>query len=945
MASIQDVVVSELVKMVLNQLGSAAFSEIGRIFRVKGELKRLENTMVAINAVLLDAEEQQFTNNSVRIWLLNLKDVVYDIEDLLDLISTEELECKVKRTILGSKITKLLSCYKFAQELKTIHRKLNEIAENRRNYSFQDNRALTPIAVIAEEQRETCSLILESHTFGREEEKEWIISHLLKSSSDDAQNVSVIPITGIGGMGKTTLAQLVFNDSRVVQNFSLRLWVYVSKKFLLKSVIAKILESATGQDFSNLSMEVLQKKLHSVLADSTFLLVLDDMWNEDSKQWIELKKLLIVGQRSAILVTTREEKVAVVTGTTKPYKLKDLPEYHCWSIFVKHAFDEGEEEKYPLLVKIGKSIVRKCGGVPLAVKTLGSLLRDKRDDRTWKRIAENKLWEIYQRENDILPVLKLSLDHTPYQLRSCFTFCSLFGKGYPFYRTDIINMWMALGFLQVQREDALDVGNRYFDELLSRSFLQLPCAESHVLRMMKAYNYMQGGINLLQMSYEDAISQAFRSLDGKVTSTEMHDVVHDLAAYVAGDEIATVSSNVHNISPRVKHLMMDAENLSDDFNGILKARKARSFASTGSISKLFLERLISSFKHLRVLLLLYSGIEELPDSIGNLKHLRYLNLSTNTQLKLLPNSICKLVNLQVLHLEYCSKLEMLPGDVYNLASLRILVLTLKITCFPERSFQGWSSLQVLKFTFCLNLELLPEAMGSLKSLRILVIRVCSKLASLPNSMRNLTNLEHLTIHSCEKLDLTGWKGLHGLKSLKFLLIFGLPKLLDFPDGIDSAAGSMQYFRINECMGLRSLPEGLIQCTSLLKLQIFNCPNLSFLPRGFDNLKDLQELRIFGCPELSYRCKSGGDDWHLISHVPEIYIDETVIRTRHAGDRKFSNHTFLLFSSTIIERGPQNRHGPYPSRLLHVIHPLFAYFHGFGNKDDDMENSVCLAHAL
>ncbi|KAL8161112.1 hypothetical protein V2J09_012601 [Rumex salicifolius] len=597
-----EAVVSGLVGLVLEKLGSATFAKIGQIFKVQDELKRLQNTMSSINAVLLDAEEQQSTNNAVRNWLLNLRDVIYDIEDLLDLISTEDLEAKIIRKDLGKKIAQFCSRYSFAEKLKAVRRKLDEIAENKRNYSFHDNLALP-----------------------------------------------------------------------------------------------------------------------------------------------------------------------------SPFRTAETRE-------------------------------------------------------TW----------------------------------------------YPFYRTDIINMWMALGFLQVQNgsEDAIDVGHR--------SFLQLPCVERRVIRMVEAYNYLQGGGNLLQMSSEHAISQAFTGLDGKITCTEMHDVVHDLAAYVAGDEIATISSNMPDLSPRVKHIMMDTKDVSGiEFpNVLLNAGKVRSFASVGSVSKLFLEKLVSSFKCLRVLLLLHSDFEELPDSIGNLKQLRYLNASRNARLKLLPKSTSKLVNLQVLHLEYCYQLNMLPKNMQNLTSLRVLVLTSKMTCFPERVLHGWISLQVLKIRVCQNLTLLPEELGSLRSLRILVIHKCPKLASLPNSMTNLTNLEHLTIHNCKKLDLNGWKGLRDLKSLKFLIIFVLPKMLVFPHGIESAAGSLQYLRISGCKELRSLPEDLTRCTCLLKLQVFNCPKLGLLPREFDKLEALQELRLSGCPELSRRCQHGGGDWQLISHIPEIYIDEVAIKTRY-----------------------------------------------------------------
>lgn len=133
-----------------------------------------------------------------------------------------------------------------------------------------------------------------------------------------------------------------------------------------------------------------------------FLLILNDVWNEDHEKWIELKNLLKVGGNgSKIIVTTRSQSVALFMGTVPMYKLKGLPHEDCISFFVQWAFKKGEEEQYPILLKIGDEIVKKCGGVPLAVRTLGSLLYSKIDECDWLFVKDNEIWRLGQKENDI----------------------------------------------------------------------------------------------------------------------------------------------------------------------------------------------------------------------------------------------------------------------------------------------------------------------------------------------------------------------------------------------------------------------------------------------------------------------------------------------------------------------------------------------------------------
>ena len=160
----------------------------------------------------------------------------------------------------------------------------------------------------------------------------------------DDQKVSVISVVGIGGVGKTALAKLVFNDARVVHHFELKGWMCVSDEFVLKQLLVKIIRTITSENCNVLEEEQLQIRLRNILDGKKFLLILDDVWNEDRVKWIELRNLLMGGANgSKILVTTRSPTIASMMSTMCPYNLKGLPQEECVSLFIKWAFDEGEE--------------------------------------------------------------------------------------------------------------------------------------------------------------------------------------------------------------------------------------------------------------------------------------------------------------------------------------------------------------------------------------------------------------------------------------------------------------------------------------------------------------------------------------------------------------------------------------------------------------------------
>ncbi|GAB2298331.1 hypothetical protein Dimus_032400 [Dionaea muscipula] len=266
---------------------------------------------------------------------------------------------------------------KMARQVKEIRGRLDDIAKDGNKYAFRQIHGNDiGQALLSLGSRETYSSI-DAEVIGREEDREEIVK-MLMLDPNDGENISVVSIVGIGGLGKTTLAKLVYNDEKIENhNFELRLWVCVGDDvFGIKEVIGKILSKKPD----DVAIDELQKQLCGVIDGKKYLIVLDDVWIDDREKWLELKNLLKGGNMgSKILVTTHSWEVAKVAGTTTPYELKGLSEEKSWLLFERMAFEPGQQQLYPNLVEIGKEIVKKCANVPLAIRTLGGLLYGKEE--------------------------------------------------------------------------------------------------------------------------------------------------------------------------------------------------------------------------------------------------------------------------------------------------------------------------------------------------------------------------------------------------------------------------------------------------------------------------------------------------------------------------------------------------------------------------------------
>ncbi|XP_056161659.1 putative disease resistance protein RGA4 [Syzygium oleosum] len=213
---------------------------------------------------------------------------------------------------------------------------------------------------------ETHSFIREGDIKGREDDKKKVMEFLL--DTDVKEHVFILPIVGIGGLGKTALAQCVYNDETISKHFDLQMWVCVSHDFDVKKIVKNMIECRKKKKPNGVVMERLQSELRGKIDGKRYLLVLDDLWSVERETWLSLKTLLVGGARgSKILITTHLTLVAEITGTAQPHFLGGLSESASLDLLMQMACRKEEEMQDPEMLAIGKEIVRKCSRVPLII--------------------------------------------------------------------------------------------------------------------------------------------------------------------------------------------------------------------------------------------------------------------------------------------------------------------------------------------------------------------------------------------------------------------------------------------------------------------------------------------------------------------------------------------------------------------------------------------------
>ncbi|XP_015165819.1 putative disease resistance protein RGA3 [Solanum tuberosum] len=799
-----DPVIGATVQVVLEKLLSLTIEEAKTLRNCKKNLRMLTKYVSIIQAFIHDAERRQVEDQAVEEWLKMLERVAEDAENVFDKFTYESLKAQVmkNRAKLLEKVHSFFSNtafkYKMSRKINNINEELRAINQLANDLGLQ---SLTVPSRKILQIRETDSLGVASDVVGRDKDVAEIKEKMLNMREEVVR--CAIPIVGMGGLEKTTkttLAKRIFNDEQIEKHFEKRVWLCLPEMSEIKSFLELILEALTERKLEVQSRDIIVKKVRDELAGRKYLIVLDDLWRVDPTLWDEFVDTLRginTSRGNFILVTTRMELVAsTVVAAVGPHMLEKLEKDHCWSIFKQRAFVDGEVPEEILSVE--NRIAEMCQGLPLAASVLGGLLRNK-EKHEWQAILDGN--PLVAGENSLKKILKLSYVHLPSPyLKKCFAYFAMFPKDFKFEKNQLVQLWMAEGFLRPSQEIPVmeDVGNKFFQLLLQYSLLQDVELDEH----------------------------------NNITHCKMHDLVHDLAGDTLKSKLFdTKSVGGENLS-QVRYIGWDSP--SDQMDTINEAGRLCTLFWKSNIS----DDMLLSFQFLRLLNLSGSGIKELSAKISKLIYLRYLDLS-NTQIKDFPNSICKLYNLQTFRVNDCSSLRKLPKELAKMISLRHVYYKPSIyDQFQMPLNMGQlTSLQTLQF-FYVGLEKgrRIEELGRLKNLRGELSIRCLQLVRNKEDAQtaylkekpNIYNLAYLWFHDesegCEINDEHVLDGLQPHPNLKALSV------------VDYLGTKFPSWFSEELL------------PNLVKLKLSGCKRCKEIP-SLGQLKFLRHLELEGFHEL------------------------------------------------------------------------------------------------
>lgn len=695
-----DAVVNVLLEKLLSVLSeqSSLITEHGEQFRkMRKELKIME-------CFLKDAERLKRKNLTLKAIMVELRELIYEAEDIL-------ADCQLQ-TCNGngdfsrsswwkvcSNPSKLPSQYQTGKRLKEINEKIAEIRQQISAYLGMPLQSHPEAGDKPPSQARWSSEVYDhTQVVGLENDtrkiKDWLF--------EGGLGISSIGFVGMGGLGKTTLAHTVFHEKEIDLHFERRIWVSVSQTFTEEEILRCMLRSLGDVGLGDNHGELL-KKIHYFLVRKRFLLVMDDVWSLDVAWWDRIYDGLPKVNGSCIIITTRNELVAkkMKVPDRRIHRPKFLNEAESWLLFRKIAFaGSGGDCNYPDLEMVGKEIVDKCKGLPLAIRAVGGLMLCKEPSpREWKMIAEQFQDELAGDYSDSLNLkalkasLQLSYDELPGHLKSCFLCLSLYPEDCVINKEQLIYWWIGEGFVPTRgRRSVIDAGEDCFSELSNRCLIEV---------VDKTYN-------------------------GTIITCKIHDMVRELIMKIAQEDSFFNPKDLITC----RHRGINNTILHNTFLGNQKLRTLLSTTKTGEVNKVASSaaRSFLECRYLRVLDLSKS-IFEIPlftllRQIGFLQHLTYLSLSNTHPLVEVPQSLDKLQGLQVLDMSYCQNLRILPTSLTTLKNLR-----------------------VVDMAHCGSLQYLPQGMGRLLGLEVLLgfrpARPGQHGGCRISELRNLTRLKKL----------------------------------------------------------------------------------------------------------------------------------------------------------------------------------------------------------
>ncbi|XP_057436136.1 putative disease resistance protein At1g50180 isoform X2 [Lotus japonicus] len=925
--------VDSVVNFAVERLGDLLIEEARLLHGVSDQVKKLQTELKRMQCFLRDAERRQDEDETIKNWISEIRQLAYDAEDVIEIYAT-----KVAGGLsFGAKnpFSKGKHLHKVGTEIVSINSRISDLTRSLQTYGLTATRDNEERALEAKrELRWSYSHIVEEFVVGLDEDIERVVGWLVNQD----QHSRVVYICGMGGLGKTTLAKNIYHQNAIRRHFDGFAWAYISQQCKKRDVWEGVLLKLTSpskeerDEIVKMKDEELAKKLYKVQQEKKCLIILDDIWSDNA--WDILRPAFPTeNTKSKIVFTSRNKGISShVDPKGLVHELGCLNTEDSWALFKKKAFPKKDDPEFTIsndLERLGRDMVAKCAGLPLAIVVLGGLLATKDTINEWEKIHRSISsylirGEERERKSRLDEVLDLSYHDLPCQLKPCFLYLSQFPEDSEIPKTKLIQLWVAEGVVSsqydIERDETMeDVAERYLANLISRCMVQLG----------------QMGSN------------------GRIKTCRLHDLMRDLCLkkarkehflYIIGGSQQNGTTNVTSSSnpsdPRqtdgvrrlaifldqqVDQLIPCNDKVNQNLRSLVYFHDKKCRVESWELIK----GLFKDFKLLRILDL--EGIkgpkgQSLPEEVGNMLWLKFLSLK-GTRIQVLPSSLGNLENLQTLNLQTVNKVSWdstieIPNVISKLKGLRHLYL-------PNWCGNVTNNLQLENLTNLQTLVNFPASkcdvkdLLKLKKLRKLVLndpRYFEKFTESFNPPNErLDCLQSLSLRTdmlsfpdqtidIEKLVL-GCPSLHKLHvegrverlpearlfppQLSKLTLWGcrlvedpmvtLEKLpnLKFLSGWEMFDGKRMVcsqngfpqLKVLALRGLSNLEEWKVEnqaMPNLYRLSISDCNKLKTVPDGLKFVTGLRELEIRWMPtSFKTRLGTAGEDYHKVQHVPSI----------------------------------------------------------------------------